>query len=357
MPISLPTADFLQSPGVVLDVRSPGEYEQGHIPGAISFPLFSNEERAEVGTCYKQEGRDRAVELGFEIVGPKCASFVKRAKQLAPDRQVRVHCWRGGMRSESIAWILQMAGLQVSVLQGGYKAFRQWARSTFASPRQVVILGGMTGSGKTEILTALAEQQAQVLDLEALANHRGSSYGALGLPPQPSNEQFENLLAMKWAELDASQPVWIEGESKRIGLCRIPPEVFQQMDQAPVIEVVRSRAERVDLLVEVYGNTDAEGLVTATERLRKKLGGLRTQQAVDSIRQGNLAEAVNLVLDYYDKTYRFDLNRRQVPIYPVNVAGLSAAESATLLLTQAQQIISTHGKPIQPPAKTESAIV
>ncbi|WP_416670847.1 tRNA 2-selenouridine(34) synthase MnmH [Egbenema bharatensis] len=182
----LPLSSFLTTPGIILDVRSPAEYEQGHIPGAVSFPLFSNEERAIVGTCYKQQGREQAIELGFEIAGPKCAEFVRRAKGLAPDRLVRVHCWRGGMRSEAIAWILKMAGLRVSVLEGGYKSFRRWVLSCFDQPKPILILGGMTGAGKTVILQELAVRGAQVLDLEALANHRGSSYGNLGLPPNPA---------------------------------------------------------------------------------------------------------------------------------------------------------------------------
>ena len=158
----LPIASFLTTPGIILDVRSPAEYEQGHIPGAVSFPLFTNEERAIVGTCYKQQGREQAIELGFEIAGPKFAEFVRRAKRLAPDRQVRVHCWRGGMRSEAVAWVLRMGGLQVSVLEGGYKAFRRWVLSSFEVPKPILILGGMTGTGKTAILNELAAQGSQV---------------------------------------------------------------------------------------------------------------------------------------------------------------------------------------------------
>jgi tRNA 2-selenouridine synthase len=335
---SLAIEHFLQAPGLVLDVRSPGEYEQGHIPGAISLPLFTNDERASVGTCYKQQGRDRAVELGFELAGPKCASFVKQVKELAADRQVRVHCWRGGMRSEAMGWILSMAGLEVAVLVGGYKAFRHWALSQFALPRPIVILGGMTGMGKTEILAALSDRGAQVLDLEKLANHRGSSYGHLGLPQQPSTEQFENLIAMQWADFAASQPVWIEAESKRIGSCRLPESLFQQMERSPVIEVIRPRAERLQSLVELYGAADRQALITATERIRKRLGGLRTQTAVNYIQQGQLPAACDLILDYYDKTYSYDLQRRDVPRYTVDITGLTAESSASRLLDRLPQL-------------------
>ncbi|MBE9178444.1 tRNA 2-selenouridine(34) synthase MnmH [Oculatella sp. LEGE 06141] len=346
---SLTVTDFLHAPGVLLDVRSPAEYAQAHIPGAISFPLFTNEERAQVGICYKQQGRDAAVELGFAITGPKLAGLVATAKELAPDRQVRVHCWRGGMRSESVVWLLNMAGMQVSVLAGGYKAFRRWVRSTFETPHSIIILGGMTGTGKTDMLTALAAHGEQVLDLEHLANHRGSSYGALGLPPQPSNEHFENRVALEWATFDSSRPVWIEAESKRIGLCRVPDEIFAQMERSPVLEITRSRGERIALLETVYGEADPIALIAATERLRKRLGGLRTQQAVDWIRQGNLAPAIEITLDYYDKTYTYDLKRRQVPIYPVDVAGLTPRDGAGLLLDRASKLVASSAfEPLQP---------
>ncbi|NJO39161.1 MAG: tRNA 2-selenouridine(34) synthase MnmH [Cyanobacteria bacterium RU_5_0] len=345
MPRSLHPDEFLHFPGVILDVRSPGEYDLGHIPGAVSFPLFTNEERAEVGLCYKQQGRDQAVELGFAIAGPKCHYFVTQAKALAADHSVQVHCWRGGMRSEAIAWILSMAGLDVSVLIGGYKAFRRWVRNTFECSKTVIILGGMTGTGKTAILSALAAQGAQILDLERLANHRGSSYGHLGLPAQPTNEQFENVLAIDWDQLDPNQPVWIEAESKRIGICRIPDPIFRQMDRAAVIEATRPRSERLTALVNLYGTADRQALITATERIRKRLGGLRTQQAIECLRQGNLIDACDIILDYYDKTYTYDLQRRNVPIYPVDVTGLTADASAALLLEKLEQISAKLSSP------------
>lgn len=337
--------DFFESPGPILDVRSPGEYDQGHIPGAVSFPLFSNEERAQVGTYYKHMGREDAIELGLELVGPKLATFVKHAKELTHaacengtgDRHVRVHCWRGGMRSGSMAWLLETAGLSVVTLEGGYKAFRRWVRHTLSVPKPIISLGGMTGSGKTLILHALANQGEHVIDLEGLANHRGSSFGNLGLPPQPSTEHFENQVAVEWATLDATRPVWLEAESRRIGTCRIPDELFQPMMQAPVIQIERSREERIAHLVQEYGAVGKAGLIEATERIRKKLGGLRTQQAIDHIQQGNLAAATDIILDYYDKTYTYDLHRkRDVSIYPVNLEGVSVDACVRQLIAKSQ---------------------
>jgi len=339
MPIALPTPDFLDAPGVVLDVRSPAEYAQGHIPGAYSFPLFSNDERAQVGTCYKQVGRDQAIELGLELVGPKLAHFVRAAQSLTADRHLRVHCWRGGMRSGSMAWLLETAGFSVTTLIGGYKAFRRHVRELLAIPKPIISLGGMTGTGKTTILAALADLGEQVLDLEAIAHHRGSSYGSLGLPPQPSTEHFENRVAMAWAALDARRPVWIEAESRRIGTCRVPDELFQPMMQAPVLQVERSRPERIRNLLEDYGDANWKELIAATERLRKRLGGLRTQRAIAAIQQGDLAVAIDIVLDYYDQTYTYDLQKkRDVPIYSVDIDGLTPHQSAKLLLEKATNL-------------------
>jgi tRNA 2-selenouridine synthase len=339
---SVEVQTFLQAPGLILDVRSPGEYEDGHIPGAVSFPLFSNEERAQVGTCYKRQGREAAVELGLEFVGPKLAGFVKTVKRIAhgsaSKTPLRVHCWRGGMRSGAMALLLETAGFPVITLTGGYKTFRHWVRETCAMPKPIITLGGMTGSGKTAILHELAQLGEPILDLEALAHHRGSSYGALGLQPQPTNEQFENDVATAWAALPGDRPIWIEAESRRIGLCRVPPELFQQMMAAPVLQVVRSRQERVAILVEEYSGASLDDLVAATERLRKKLGGLRTQEAIAHIRAQRPAETCQIILDYYDKTYQYDLERRGVEVYPVEIVGLSAADAALRLREEAQRL-------------------
>lgn len=326
--------DFWMAPGPILDVRSPGEYAQGHLPNAVNFPLFSDEERAQVGTCYKQQGKETAVELGLELVGPKMVSLVRRAKTLAPERQVRVHCWRGGMRSGSVGWLLETSGLRVNVLAGGYKAFRRWVRTTLASLRPIIVVGGMTGTGKTDILHALRDLGEQVLDLEDLANHRGSSYGALMLPPQPSTEQFENLIAAQWVKFMPQCPVWIEAESRRVGTCRVPDEIMHQMETANTLEVIRSEAERLENLVDIYGQANPDELIAATERLRKRLGGLRTQDAVHYIKRGELSAATKIILTYYDRTYRHDLVRRGKQIPQLDVSTMSASQAAKYLRCQ-----------------------
>jgi tRNA 2-selenouridine synthase len=337
VPHLLSIDQFLRAPGILLDVRSPAEFAQGHIPGALSFPLFNDDERSQVGICYKQQGRNAAVELGFAIAGPKFAGFIAQARKMEGDRPIRLHCWRGGMRSEAVAWVLETAGMEVSLLVGGYKVFRNWALSQFYISKPIAILGGMTGTGKTDALVALAAQGVQVLDLEKLASHRGSSYGGIGLPPQPSTEQFENFIAVDWSKFHPQQTVWIEAESKRIGTCRVPEALFQQMEQAPVIEITRSRAERLAKLVQLYGAMDVAELIAATERIRKRLGGLKTQQVVDLLHQNQIGEAFDVVLDYYDKAYTYDLQRRKVALYSVNVAGLSASDAAQRLVVHRHQ--------------------
>ncbi|MEB3294333.1 MAG: tRNA 2-selenouridine(34) synthase MnmH [Synechococcales bacterium] len=338
MPIACDVPEFLAAPGILLDTRSPAEFAAGHIPGAVSFPLFDNAERAEVGTCYKQVGAEAAIELGLERVAPKMVKFVQQAKQLAGDRQVRLHCWRGGMRSSSMAWLLETAGLKVALLTGGYKAFRRWVRASLAEPKPIITLGGMTGTGKTEILYGLAAVGEQILDLEKYAHHRGSSYGALGLPPQPSQEQFENEVAIAWRQLEASRRIWIEAESRRIGLCRVPDEIFQPMLSAPILQIDRSRAERIAILVKDYGKLDRQELITATTRISKRIGGQNEKVAVEAIQQGDLETAIAIVLDYYDKTYLYDLQRRNVSLQTVDVNRLTIDAIVDKLIDHANQL-------------------
>jgi tRNA 2-selenouridine synthase len=332
MPSTLEISDYLSAPGTILDVRSPGEFQQAHIPGAFSLPLFDDLERAKVGTCYKQQSREEAIILGLELVGGKMAGFVRLAKQLA--QPLKIHCWRGGMRSASMGWLLETAGMEVCLLTGGYKAFRQWVRRTLDQPKPLIVLAGMTGTQKTAVLQAFANENEAVLDLEHFANHRGSSYGAWGLPSQPSTEHFENLVAIAWQEFSLDRPIWIEAESRGIGSCRIPNELYEQMLKAPIIEIKRSLSERIAYLELEYGKADPDTLIAATKRIEKRLGKQQTVIAISAIQTGNLAEAIAIVLEYYDRTYTYDLAKRQVPIASLTVTNLTATEIAHNLIAQ-----------------------
>ena len=239
----------------IIDVRSPGEFQKGHIPGAFNVPLFNNEERAIVGTTYKQKSREEAIEIGYAMVVPKMQGFLDKSREIAPSGEVTVHCWRGGMRSASFARHLSEAGFQkVSVIEGGYKAFRNFVLDFFTQTFHLKILGGYTGSGKTEILKHLHELGEQVVDLEGLANHRGSAFGAIDLPPQPSVEHFENMLFYELNQLDLNKNIWVEDESKNIGSVFIPPAFFKQMKSNITYFLNISREERAKHLKHTYGN-------------------------------------------------------------------------------------------------------
>lgn len=337
-----PLAEFQALPYPLLDVRAPIEFAQGHVPGALNLSLFTDEERARIGTTYKQVSQERAVHLGLEFFGPKMSAMVKQAQKLAPGKEVRLHCWRGGMRSGAVLWLLELAGFKVHLLDKGYKDFRREVLASFDAPRQWRVLGGLTGSGKTDVLHALAATPyAQpVLDLEGLASHKGSAFGAIGQPAQPTQEQFENNLAAALAALPADVPVWVEDESRQIGRLTIPPALFAQLRTAPrwVLEV--PRAARVAKLAAEYGAEDPTELAASIERIQKRLGGLATQQALAAVAAGDFALMVELVLDYYDKTYTYGLAQR--PEEPnrtfVPVSSCDPAANAAALLEQLARI-------------------
>jgi tRNA 2-selenouridine synthase len=302
----------------LIDVRTPAEFAQGHIPEAINLPLFSNEERAKVGTAYKQQSRNDAILLGLDLVGGKMRSLAEAAQRIAQTRATQtvvVYCWRGGMRSSSVAWLLNLCGLHVITLRGGYKAFRRYVLESFLlSPsveQSLTVLGGLTGSGKTQFLRALGEQGETVIDLEALAHHKGSAFGSLGQPAQPTQEQFENRLALVWRAALSSPRIWIEDESQHIGRCVLPRPLWQQMRSAPVIALHVEFHKRCNRILQEYGMFAAEALRESIITIQKRLGGLQTQQALDAVQHNDLKTAITVVLQYYDSAYRFGLSKRE----------------------------------------------
>jgi len=295
----------------VLDVRTPAEFESGHIPGAHNLPLFDNEERVVIGTLYKREGKQPAILRGLEFVGPKMKELVKAAGKISKDGIFLMHCWRGGMRSGSVAWLLEMYGYKVYTLRGGYKSWRRFALAKFNEKRKIIMLGGRTGAGKTLILHALKEKGEQVLDLEKIAHHKGSSFGGLGEQKQPSQEQFENEIAAALLHLDIDKPTWLEDESRTVGSKVIPVGLWLQMRSAKVIYVDIPFEERAKYLTASYGQHDREELKAAISRISKKLGGLQTQEALKAIDNGELQKACEITLEYYDKAYDHGLGQRE----------------------------------------------
>lgn len=318
----------------LLDVRSPSEFKQGHMPGAISFPMFTDEERARVGTLYKQKGKEEAVQEGLQIVGPKMALFVEQAKALSPERSIAMYCWRGGMRSGSMAWLLRTAGFSVDLKIGGYKAYRQQVQEYFSQAIPFVILSGPTGSGKTQILDHLMNLGEQVVDLEQLACHRGSAFGSLGMAGQPTIEQFENNLYEVLQGLDFNRRIWVEDESRKIGKVVLHADLWENLNRAPLVLLQVPLEDRVKRLVDEYGTFGIELLRESLLKIAKRLGGLTLREALDALDAGDLAKVAEISLNYYDKAYRFSLEKRNRTIAKtIETDGLSAKEIAQLICT------------------------
>lgn len=297
------------SNGTMLDVRSPGEFAKGHIPGAVNLPIFSDLERAKVGTAYKQQSREEAISLGLSIVGPKMQEMAEQAKSIATDGHLHVYCWRGGMRSEKMAWLFELVGLQTTVLDGGYKNYRKYLHQEIASYDNLVILQGPTGSGKTKILTAMKQLGEQVLDLEALAHHKGSAFGSLGEEEQPTTQQFQNNILNELRKFVTHKPIWVESESATIGRVYLPEELWQQMNNARVVSIEVPREVRIKNIMEDYGHFSKEQLVARIDNLHDNLGLNRVNEIRQLVFDGDIAGAVDELLHYYDKRYAFSADK------------------------------------------------
>jgi tRNA 2-selenouridine synthase len=337
---------------VVIDVRSPAEYAHAHIPGAYSLPLFTDEERKIVGTAYKQQSREAAIKIGLDFFGPKMRKMVEEVGELIGNRQLAigksdcsnpgnhlpvapcllVYCWRGGMRSAGVAWLLDLYGFKVLSLIGGYKKFRNYVLETFKLPFQFKILGGYTGSGKTEMLKDLKQQGEVTIDLEEIAKHKGSAFGKIGCE-QPSQEMFENILAQElqgklaisngqltnndhkdsftpdgyW---DHHPPIWLEDESQRIGDINIPHDLWKTIRQSPVFFFDIPFEKRLHRVVEEYGNMEKEKLIDSITRIQRRLGSLETKNAINYLHENNTVECFRILLKYYDKWYWKSLHNR-----------------------------------------------
>jgi tRNA 2-selenouridine synthase len=299
----------------VFDVRSPGEFNHAHIPGAQSLPLFTDEQRAHVGTIYKQQGKQKAIKIGLTYFGPMMKAHIDAVEHHLKSiqytgKKILVHCWRGGMRSGGMAWLLELYGYEVAVLEGGYKAYRSWVLDMFNHPRSFRVLGGYTGSAKTETLHALKEMEQPVIDLEALANHKGSAFGGIGQLSQLSQEQFENLLAQALSQLADKSPIWIEDESQRIGKLNIPHALWNHLRQQPVYFLNIPFLQRLKFIVEQYGTLELQALKDAVERIQKRFGPNETKITLQLLDAGDINAAFEILLRYYDKKYHTSLRKR-----------------------------------------------
>lgn len=326
----------------LIDTRSEAEFEHAHIPGAVNLPLLPNEDRKIVGTSYKQQGHDAAVVKGFQLTGPRFHQILSGSLKQYPDKELMMYCWRGGMRSGIMSWLHETAGFKVTLLKGGYKAFRGWVSPTFETNRQVIVLGGHTGSGKTELLQQLKSMGEQVIDLEALANHKGSAFGALGKSGQPSHEQFENMLALEWSMLNPERHVWLENESRSIGSCMIPEPVFNRIRNAPVIEMNIGFEQRRERIRKEYACYPVEVLKATTTKIKKRLGPQHLKAALECLDQSDFDGWLAIVMSYYDKLYEHGTAlRKEGSVYTADLTRTPEEKYASQIIGLANTTVAS----------------
>ncbi len=323
----------------LVDVRSPVEYKNGHIPGAVNIPLFDDHERAEIGTIYKLRGKEDAVLRGLEIVSPKLADFVKSVKSLDKKDRVYVYCFRGGMRSNSFATLMNTAGVKASVVKGGYKAYRKASLEFYSQNLPILLLGGATGSGKTSLLRELKNMGEQVIDLEALAGHKGSAFGAVPGEQQPTQQLFENLLFQEFKQTRGSERLWLEDESFCIGSVKLPYPLWLQMKKAPLIKIELPFSLRIQRLIQEYGQTDKETLKNTILRIRKRLGDKDTRETLQYLENQDAEKVAATLLNYYDSAYRHDHEKKKEGrMHTLKLHENDAVKNARYLLDLAQQL-------------------
>lgn len=325
-----------ESGALLVDVRTPAEFAEATIPGAINVPIFSNDERAEIGTLYKQEGKAKARIRGVELVAPRIPEMLTaiRAAYAGCTGPVIVFCWRGGMRSRALTSFLELAGTPARQLLGGHKVFRRRVLDDLAAGGwgRVLVLRGMTGVGKTVMLTRLADEGYPVIDLEGLANHRGSAFGGLGLPDQPGQKKFEALLREELLKFQGSEYILVEGESRHIGRLQVPPILFAAMQQEPSIWLEASLDFRVDCILDDYPAIDQERLTfeRPIRALKERLGNEKVAHLLDLLHNGTWDELVReLMVNYYDPLYQHTCPERRIEVavesFEQGVAGVKAA--------------------------------
>ncbi len=337
---SYSVTDFRNLTCQIIDVRSPSEFWQGHWPGAINIPLFSDIERQIIGKSYKRESRLNAILNGLKVTIPKTTKLIqimlrKTSKKHGTNKSLRIYCWRGGMRSSAFAWLARTIGIKTYLLKGGYKNYRKWVLSQFEAELPIRLIGGKTGVRKTDLLNYINKENIHVIDLEGIANHRGSSFGALGMETQPTTQQFENILAEslnKFHKNNATE-IWLEAESSNLGKCRIPTDLYTKMKKAPILEIIKTKKERVKNLVNLYSQNSQTELEDAVNRISKRLGPQRTKEALAAIEKKEWSKACEAMLDYYDKCYEYELKKTK-NITSINLSGLNLKSSVNKILNE-----------------------
>lgn len=295
-----------KGPHTFIDVRSPNEFNEATIPGSINIPVFDDEERAEIGTLYKQMGQDIAMQRGLEIFSGKLPDFIRAFKLIKTP--MTVFCWRGGTRSKTAATVLDLMGIHTSRLSGGIRSYRQWIVHELEKenfPPNFIVLNGYTGSGKTEILKRLANNGYPVIDFEHIAGHRGSIFGQIGL--EPSNQKkFDSLLVRELERFKSEPYVFIEGESRRIGKVSLPQFIYEKKENGMQIVIHLPLEERVQIVLADYKPWDnPERFIDAFQLIKKRLHTPIAKMIETHLKNGEFAQVVELLLEhYYDPRYK-----------------------------------------------------
>lgn len=324
----------------IVDVRSPGEFADGHIPGAINIPIFDDDERAIVGTLYKSKGRVPAIEKGLEIVGPKMAGFVHKVLEIVTSGQLLIYCWRGGMRSESMAWLFERVDIKCFLLQGGYKSYRNYLLERAGEIPYLIVIEGYTGSGKTEMLHHLRALGEQVIDLEGHANHKGSVFGGIGQQQQPTTQQFQNDLLDEIIDFDLTKRVWIEGESQSVGRVFLPDPLWFRMNETQSIEIQVPRIDRINRLVKEYGTLPEGQMENAITSIAKRLGEVRMREILELYQEKNLSCVADKLLEYYDQTYQYSRNKYKKKLTEVVLPADDAVTNAEIIQKKAAELFN-----------------
>ncbi|SHK64513.1 tRNA 2-selenouridine(34) synthase MnmH [Desulforamulus aeronauticus] len=334
----------------IVDVRSEAEFAEGSIPGAVNIPLFNNEERAQVGTTYKQIGTEEAKYLGLEIAGPKLSALYNKISSLGQDKDIVLYCWRGGMRSKYTTSILNMLGLKAARIQGGYKAYRRLINRYLdkpSIPHKSIVLHGLTGVGKTLILKKLQHLGLPVLDLEGIARHRGSAYGKIGLPASPSQKDFEANIVEILSGAERKGIILVECESRRVGKLIVPPAVMDSMTKGYRILLYASMQKRVERIIEDYTSgpdSNIESLQYSTSLLKKSLGNKMVEELNQKIAEKRFTEVIpHLLVHYYDPLYKYPDEPSDNYNLSVNCDDL---DRATATINEWIRLLPEYGKPV-----------
>ena len=306
-----------------IDVRSPREYNKGHFTDAINIPIFSDKQFSELGTLYKHHSQEKAMQLGQEYANEKTAYLLNKLSKIK-HKKIILYCARGGMRSKGMQTLLYSENFTVYRIERGYKAIREYVLNSFTNKKKLIIVGGNTGSGKTTILNEMKSQGLSIIDLERIANHRGSVFGDLGLSKQSTQQQFENDLAYEWLSISSEENTYIESESRKIGRVVIPNAIWEMMEEAMYIKIDMSIKRRVNNLLDEYGTPEKSILKEKIDSIANRLGSQNSKIIKEELDKNNLPKFCKMLLEnYYDKLYQKSYDRRETSKKIIQINGES----------------------------------